>query len=561
MRRTIMMCVVGLGALGMSSDPARAGEINNGFDTDWVFVIRGGTWESEVRKLNEAAPDPLHSDLGPFGTIADDTWPKAIKTANYDASDPQDASVIKSLCFSNSPVPGQNSPAGARLFGIYDVRALDPDGLDWNWTYQSSSFQIVELNSAGKRIRVMQVGWAAGLYGPTSLPPDQSACTWVNTHPDSLLAPCAWGPNEGEWNRHNLNGCRIGNIRYNPAKNTLCVAAVIGEWDISTQIIPKEVDPVPATDDPAYPKARVYEFELPDWPEVYYTAQNAPVPELVGQPIPQADPSVVKLVQIYEMPNPHSVVADNGRNRNEGKRPTIALDQVGNLYFTALHFDATHTPSWSGVRWEGVGAGDIVKCSTLGKNGGKNVYVVPVTGSDAGNLIVQADNQAALGHTQYAGGCGLEVRPASQQLVTVPWIECNDPLVDPNFKYVNIFDLTQTEGGAYPNELKRLKFLGNDRCDLPRKPHFAQRDELSGLIYLANIMGACDCAQNFMYVHNDYPVDTVEHDVGYFLDVINPNGSSAGNLAADWDAASPPPAPGDFEGACCVSCGGCQIVL
>jgi hypothetical protein len=89
------------------------------------------------------------------------------------------------------------------------------------------------------------------------------------------------------------------------------------------------------------------------------------------------------------------------------------------------------------------------------------------------------------------------------------------------------------------------------RADIPRKPNYAQLDEESGKTFMSNIMGACAAAQNFMYIANDSPIDTVVHDVGYFLDVVNPNGSSAGNMTHTWDAASPPTEAIDQVGACC----------
>lgn len=554
-----------------SGPPVIPCNTTNGFDPDRIYVIRGGTWDSEVRMLNENAADPLHSDMGPFGTQAFQTWPAAVATLLSDENGGQDASIVKSICFSNSPAAGQNSPAGVRFFGVYDVRALDePNTSIDETTYSSSGFQIVELNSAGKRIRVMKVGLASNLNPG-------------NTSTDALTDLCWHGCSEGADPvdyRNNTNGCRVGNIRYNRAKNTLCVAANIGEHDDGDPCRP--------------PVGRVYEFELPDWEEVYYTAQNAPSPNMVGQPVPQSDPNVVKLVQIYEMPSRcetsqgtrydvdrceclntlggtwygHSVLQEHctgfHTGRNEGQRPVITFDDAGNMYFTSRFFSATGSvpPDAGCPTWRGAGLwwGDVLRCNTLGHWAGKNKYVVPVTGADAGNLVIQAQIEDALvagypPNAAYDGGPGLAVR--GNQLIQLAEIECNDLSVGP-YSYVNVFDLTSTVGGSYPNELVRLKSLSNDRCDIPRKPNYAQLDETSGKTFLSDLMGACDCAQNFMYVVNNYPVDTVVHDVGYFLDVLNPNGSSAGNLTHDWDAASPPAIAIDQVGACCLTAQSCQ---
>ncbi len=106
----------------------------NGFDPDWILVLRGGALESEVRVLDENWPDVMTSDMGVFGAPEYNTFPKAVMTPHWDMiggyQNWQDASYLKSLCFSNSPVAGVNSPAGARLFGVYDVRSLDEPGPD-----------------------------------------------------------------------------------------------------------------------------------------------------------------------------------------------------------------------------------------------------------------------------------------------------------------------------------------------------------------------------------------------------------------------------------------------
>jgi hypothetical protein len=74
-------------------------------------------------------------------------------------------------------------------------------------------------------------------------------------------------------------------------------------------------------------------------------------------------------------------------------------------------------------------------------------------------------------------------------------------------------------------------------------PLWAQYDEVGARTYLGNEQGACDAAQNFMYITDD---DVVVGDVGYNL-------ISDGKLDHVWDAAAPPPVPPDNQiGACCL---------
>ncbi|UCD28927.1 MAG: hypothetical protein JSV03_00125 [Planctomycetota bacterium] len=623
----------------VSGPPIDPCDTSNGFDTDVIYVLRGGSWESEVRMLDEtkldgpgpwfsrpANPaDPVyHMDLGGFGTIADDTWPKAIKTVYKDMGLSQDDSDFKSLCFSNSPIAGTYTPAGVRLFGVIDVRSSEgPVGPDppyypgheehdppaWDWTYSSASFQIIELNSAGKRIRAMSVGLAASqFYDLAARYPDFDAAkggngnAYNNHSPDMLCAP--WGYNDewGEYTRHNENfGCRVGNIRYNPVKNTLMVAANIGEWDNGVQYHP-------VTGEENYPRGRIYEFALPDWPEQYYTSEDQ-LPEyctnkadMLGEPIPVSDPALVKLIQIYEMPFPHSVSSDNGQIRNHNARPAIDIDSDGNVYFTSRFFNATTPPCWQyyctnppppqqpvcGWRWMGDCTGwdgDVVKCSTKGRIDGRVIYRVPIVDDpntpydEASNLVIDMDNRIALGQLEYWGGHGIAVR--GDELVTVPHQEgCNDYGNGPPFLYPNIFDLTSTEVG-YDYELLRLAYLGDysdyttctgghpdagcplfdaTRANIPRVPYFAQLDPVSNRIFMANIMGACGDVQNFEVIQAD---NTVVRDVGYSLTVTNPDASSPGNLDTTWDAASPPGLPRpEPTGACCTGtpCNSCVEV-
>jgi hypothetical protein len=653
-------CQNGMCVSGTPVDPC---DTSNGFDADWILPIRGGDHESQVRKLSKAGADDGNSrdcDLGRFGKP--EYRSDMITVATFHNNDPannawQDTSLIKSLCFSNSPVAGAHSPPGARLFGVYEVRNLSTD-FDNNGnlvpqegqqeTYWGASFQIVELNAAGKRIRVMEVGLAANLYDGVNRGIDDP--NGPNTDRNILTDP-HWGPNEEGWvyTRNNVGGVRLGAIRYNKAKDTLCVACNVAER---------------GTGDPGLPPVgRVYEFALPDWEEVYYTGGP-----YAGEPIPQSDPSVVKLVQIYEMPSSclvdgvyqdgvtpaecvdrggtwegHSISQDNGgTGRQEHQRPAITFDDDGTMYFTSLFFAATGISINENGLWAGepLYHGDVVKCETRGRWAGKKVYTVPIHGADACNIVISAANQdlltpeyPPLPPSVYASGPGLAVRGSQMnQLLQMPEVTCNDTnnAAWPLFEYLTIFDLTATRTD-YPCELQRIKSvhrsipfsglnwdnasrtlycdpgvgafasytysvnenlivftagpgvgplnthayvisakLGNDaivlsddingaggnitdhsiageinlsRADLPRMPLWAQYDEAGARTYLGNEMGACDAAQNFMFIRDD---DTVVSDVGYFL-------ISDGNLNHVWDAASPPPIPPDNQiGACCL---------
>ncbi|UCD28926.1 MAG: hypothetical protein JSV03_00120, partial [Planctomycetota bacterium] len=600
---TLLIVLMGLVVMNLPAQPVWAFPVGNGFDTDDIYVLRNSGCESNVQILDETmldGPGPytdgmdkgiLYSYASGWGTDE-----KAICTRYKWDNNGQDSSRIKSLCFSNSPVPGQYTPAGPRLFGVYEVRSAqgprevpagcqeaqyDPPAYDY--TNYTASFQIVELDSTGKRIRVMSVGYAASTFH--DLPGEWEKCN--NHSPDMLVAPWCDDDTWGEWIRHGVNnGARSGTIRYNPVKNTLMVAVAMAEFDPAMNLHP-------VTGEPAYARGRIYEFALPDWPEVYYESE-ADLPyycsnkaQMVGQPIPQSDPDVVKLVQIYEMPNPHSVSSNNGQIRDTNVRPAIDFDSNGNVYFTSKFFNATTPPNRSSV-WHGDGLwhGDVVKCSTKGKIGGRNIYVVPLTDDpntpedESTNLVIQRENQAALGHGSYAGASGLAVR--GNQLVICPRNgnleqHCNGPGTEPPDYWIHIFDLTDTEDG-YPNELKLLKVLDNDRCNWPRGgAEYLQRDDVSGRIYLSNLLGACGgctgpTAQNYMCLQNDYPTDTLVGDLGYHLaescaypasggGCTGHEGDSSCILKTVWDSASPPPPPGpEPTGACCTGtpCDNCQ---
>src|SRR5262249_25089042 len=152
-------------------------------------------------------------------------------------------------------------------------------------------------------------------------------------------------------------------------------------------------------------KGMVYEFELPDW---------------VGQASPPIKTSSadIKLVQIYEMPNPHNILPDNGNFYNAGSL-AIDFDNAGNMYCTSAHFNATHPYATTVYR------GDVIRFSTLGHNAGTNVYVVPMSGPDAAQLIISAQIEDQLGHADYGGSWGMAVRTSNNQLVLAPRSNCS----------------------------------------------------------------------------------------------------------------------------------------
>ncbi|MHC4672682.1 MAG: hypothetical protein ACYTBZ_09375, partial [Planctomycetota bacterium] len=586
------MVLLFLGAMNLVVQPVSAGTVTNGFDTDDIYVLRNGPCEANVQILDETmldGPPPYATGMDKgilwSGTPLGGEYPdaKAICTRRRKYGQGQDNSKIKSLCFSNSPVPGTNTPAGARLFGVYDVRSFgDVSG---ERTYFTASFQIVELDSTGKRIRVLQAGLAASQFYGNPRP------ELNNVDPDLLTAP-RWGiPCEESWvfTRNNYGGCRSGTIRYNPAKNTLMVAIILGDFDTGQRHVPPEYNEAGRE---ANPKGMVYEFALPDWPEVYYQ-NEAQVPpsdnpaDMVGQPIPQSDPTVVKLVQVYEMPYPHNVSANNGQVWNTNTRPAIDFDSNGNMYFTSKFFNATTPPNWGAGGWVGSGLthGDVVKCSTLGKIGGRTKYIVPLTDDpntpedESTNLVIQRANQDAIWGTEgYAGGSSLVVR--GDTLVLCPRNgnnnqSCNylpppDPINPPNY-WINFYDLTNTHPG-YVNELLFIKRLDSARCDWPRNgSNFMQLDEDSNRVFLTNIGGACDCPQNLMCIQSD---DTLAHDLGYYLSescnypglgscVRHYGDNSCVLRKVHADAASPPPPPEpEPTGACCTGtpCNNCVEV-
>ncbi|MHC4444798.1 MAG: hypothetical protein ACYTF1_01290 [Planctomycetota bacterium] len=397
----------------------------NGWDTDVIYVIRGldstGTSDGEIRKLDENAPDVLHSDLGKFG-----------------ADLPNDEKN-KSLCFSNSPTAGANSPDGVRMWCVYNYPTE---------TFDPTDFIVVEYNVNANLMR--------RFYGSAAI----GAAVGNLNGPDGRV--------------------RVGTIRYNPAKNTIAVSVNLAVNDAGGGIVPGSQ------------KGVVYEYELPDWPAS--TTYETPT-----------------LVQRYEMPPGHIIHGDNG---NINSPLAIDFDDHGNMYATNKFFSADGDGYW----------GDVIKCNTVGLNGGLTTHVISITGPDAGNLIIDGEIENQLHPDYNSGGQAVAVRAQFNQLVLSPTIE---PPTN-----IGIYDLTQRVGGGPTGNLIRL----NTAYPSPRKAQFAQRDYHSGKVYIANWSGDGPPG-NFRYIQNDYPTDTLVVDVGYFL---NPPCEPKCEINKTWDAASPP---------------------
>ncbi len=606
--------IVGLAfVVGLCAVTAAAGEITNGFDTDVIYLIRDNV-ESQVRKLDETKldlPVPVHRpslptdpvynmDLGIFGTVC-----------SLRGQDQGGGGVAgKSICFSNSPTPSGSklSPpllsayaqVGARFFGVYEVNDLGEN--TGQVTYSRTSFQIVEMDSAGRRIRCMQVGLAANIYNDN---PDEMH----RNHSRDLLTAPHWGadaaPTYEPWmfTRNEQDGCEPGTIRYNKAKNTLAVACVVGEFGIAEQTLGSVY--LHSTEylmgrDPetkAYPRFRVYEFELPDWPIVYYQPgdiwypdpeadpDGEPIPpDWIGEPVPVYDPALVRLVQIYELPG--NIQAANGRNRNFDLRPSIDFDNDGNMYCTGFWYSSKHEPCWglynNEYRWMGECVddfrGDVIRVNTLGHRAGRRIYQVPVPNPGSpneGDLVIErvVENNV-LGHVNYWAPTGMAVRRDKNELVVV----CKN-LCGTNCMYAHIYDLTQRVGGGTTGNLVLKEVLrGNNTpapygvClsspspdpawyfETPRRPYYAQFDDYDGRTFLANLEGDCGGVANFMSLEREpkavpdplnWQEDTwqVVGDVGYAL-----NDGTFTNR--NWDAASPPGPPVDQIGGCCDSVAG-----
>lgn len=148
---------------------------NNGFDTD-ICYAKAGTTIDMLSQLDG-------SKVGELTGIAGETF-----------------------CFSNSPVCGENSPAGARLFTAERYKL---------YSGKYDEIRIYEYNSSGEQIRRSYLSY------------------WWTGAPNAPL---------------NLQGRAIvlGTLRYNPVNNTLIVSASRCQR--------------------GWGPAGAWEFELPDWP-------------------------------------------------------------------------------------------------------------------------------------------------------------------------------------------------------------------------------------------------------------------------------------------------------
>ncbi|MHC4445082.1 MAG: thrombospondin type 3 repeat-containing protein [Planctomycetota bacterium] len=162
-------------------------DIVNGFNTDYVYAkIGSGAGVHKVRQADGAY-------MGGMPSV-----------------------VYESLCFSNSPVAGVNSPAGARMFTMTHGMTVGGARAD---------LLLVEWDSAGRRIRH---GWL-GMHGK-----------WKTT---GVILGAGYPGSSAPG-----SDIMMGNIRYNAFNDTLIVSANPGN-DHGVN-------------------AKAWEFDLPDWPLV-----------------------------------------------------------------------------------------------------------------------------------------------------------------------------------------------------------------------------------------------------------------------------------------------------
>jgi MYXO-CTERM domain-containing protein len=150
--------------------------LSNGFNSDYCYALQG----TNVSIYDQATGAKMSTLTGLNG---------------------------ETLTFSGSATPGQNSPAGARLF---TAAAFDRSG-----DGRTDDIRIQEWNSAGQQIRQTYLYTAVGGY----------------------LAP-------------NLSyGLALGSLRYNPVNKTLVVSANV------------------SNNNPTIQNSKAWEIALPDWAE------------------------------------------------------------------------------------------------------------------------------------------------------------------------------------------------------------------------------------------------------------------------------------------------------
>lgn len=389
----------------------RAAATLNGWDTSNVYVIRNNLFQDGIPQVPPNSIEIVtESALIPPGLRT-----RFGNVLVYDDLE------IKTLAFSNSPVAGANSPAGARMF----LAEAYPSGGPYTDVF------LNEYSSSAQLLRKFYLGGAFAA-GNGQLVPNQAG-----------------------------NNLTVGSIRYNLKKNTLAVSATL------------------ATNGGATVRAKVFEFALPDWAADNGTAAHPVTP-----------------VQVYEAPAGHTINSNHPTN--------IDFDDDGNLYMTGKTFDAN-----------GQGGGfkpDLIKINTLGLNGGTSTYVIPITGANAGNLLIEGsiENQTS----DYSAIWTLAVRTANGSIMLTP--RTDEVAGMPTLEY----SLTAHTGNG---NLLLIHNWGPDPSGLGLNSQVtaAQRDPESGAVFVSCFRG----------------------EPGGGPKRINAAGTIDVIGWRNWDVASPPPLP------------------
>jgi len=391
--------------------PAYGAATLNGWDTDNIYIIRTHIYtfgEPEVpgNSIQIVTESNLIPDkpLTRFGTFL-----------TYSDAHP------KTFTFSNSPLAGTNTPAGARMF-LAEAAPGNSRKLD---------IEIYEFNSAGQVLRKSSLG---STFGP--------------------------GTGQLVLASQSNNSVAIGCIRYNPKKNTLAVSATLN------------------TDDGGTTRGKAFEFALPDWPANGGAGFVAVTP-----------------VQVYEAPTGHSIYSGDYFN--------IDFDDDGNMYMAGKSFNANTT----GDNFKG----DVIRVNTIGRNGGTSTYVVPITGANSDNLLIEG---AIEPEPDYDNIQSLAVRTVNHSVILLT--KTDDVVGEPDLEY----DLTtRAPNGnlvlvhnwySYPNEF-----------GLNSEVYHGQRDYDSGGVFISCGRGEPGGGPKVIYASGSIGV------IGY----------------RNWDSTSPPPIP------------------
>jgi hypothetical protein len=224
------------------------------------------------------------------------------------------------------------------------------------------------------------------------------------------------------------NVVQIGGIRYNPKKDTLAVGATL------------------VTNNGATVRGKAFEFQLPDW-----VADGGAIVPVIA-------------VQVYEAPTGHAIAGNYPVN--------IDFDDDGIMYMTARSFNVN-----------GIGdsfKSDLIKVNTLGLNGGLTAHVIPVTGADAGNLLIEGslENLSPPEYGDYGHIYGLAVRTVAHSIILLPLID--DVAPQPSLEY----DLTAR--GANGNlVLTHNWFSHPSGLGYNSSVVAGQRDPESGAVFVA----------------------------------------------------------------------------